>query len=116
MATMTSREFYTKVIEANVTEELTEYAQDAIKKLDTRNEKRSSKPSKKAEENAPIKESIRTYLAEHPKALATEIATALEITTSKASSLARQLVTEGVAISEDVKVKGKGSQKAYSLA
>ena len=112
---MTQREFFTAVVNANVSDELTTFANEAISKLDARNAKRAEKPSKKSIENEPIKASIATYLADGAH-LASEIATAVGFSTSKVSALCRQMVADGVLKSEDVKVKGKGTQKSYSLA
>ena len=48
--------------------------------------------------------------------IASEIAVALEISTQKTSALCRQLVENGTLNAEDVKVKGKGKVKGYTLA
>lgn len=112
---MTQREFLTAVIEKVEDEDLKTYAMEAIAKLDARNAKRASQPSKKAVENEPIKVSIREFL-EDGSHLASEIAKGLDLSVSKVSALCRQMVDSGVLKSEDVKVKGKGKQKSYSLA
>ena len=113
---MTNREFYTAIVNSNVSDELKAFATDAIAKLDARNAKRSSKPSKKSLENEPIKESISNLLVDGDARLASEIASSLELSVSKVSALCRQMVADGVLHVEDVKVKGKGTQKSYSLA
>ena len=120
MRDMTKREFLSAVAEGNVTDAVMEYAADEIVKLDTTNQKRREKPSKKTLENEPVKEAIFAVLGENAMT-ATDIAKAvteagLEISTQKASALARQLVDEGKAVASDVKIKGKGAQRAYSLA
>ena len=112
---MTNREFFNAVANADVSAELKEFAEQAIAKLDTRNEKRSSKPSKTAIENEPIKTAILELLAGGAK-VASEIGVALGISTNKASALARQLTLEGNLKVVDIKVKGKGTVKSYSLA
>ena len=112
---MTQREFFTAVIENVENEDLKTYATEAIAKLDARNAKRASQPSKKAVENEPIKASIREFL-EDGSHLASEIAKGLDLSVSKVSALCRQMVDNGILKSEDVKVKGKGKQKSYSLA
>ena len=112
---MTNREFFTAVIASVDNDELKAFATDAIAKLDARNAKRASKPSKKSLENEPIKASIREFLVDGSH-LASEIAKGLELSTSKVSALCRQMVADGVLTVEDVKVKGKGMQKSYSLA
>ena len=112
---MTNREFYTAVIASVDNDELKAFATDAIAKLDARNAKRASTPSKKSIENEPIKASIREFLADGSH-LASEIAKGLDLSVSKVSALCRQMVGDGLLTVEDVKVKGKGTQKSYSLA
>ena len=112
---MTNREFYTAVIASVDNDELKAFATDAIAKLDARNAKRASKPSKKSLENEPIKASIREFLVDGSH-LASEIAKGLDLSVSKVSALCRQMVGDGLLTVEDVKVKGKGMQKSYSLA
>jgi len=114
---MTQREFFTAIVNSDLNEELTTFASEAISKLDARNAKRASKPSKKSIENVPIRAHIVGFLEENEGShLASEIAKAVDISTQKASALCRQMVLEEVLTSTDVKVKGKGSQKSYSLA
>ena len=112
---MTNREFYTMVANGTLTEEVIAKANEEITKLDERNAKRASKPSKKSLENEPIKAKIVEFLAEGSH-LASEIASGCEISVQKASTLCGQLVKSGTLNSTDVKVKGKGTQKSYSLA
>ena len=108
---MTNREFYNAVINANINEEMTSFATDAIAKLDERNAKRASKESKTQIANKPIIEAISRVLTDEPM-LASKIAELCEISTQKASALVKKV--EGVQ-SVDVKVKGKGTQKGYFL-
>ena len=59
--TMTNREFYTAIVSANLNPDLIAHAEAALAKMDAANAKRKeapAKPSKKAEENAPIKAAI----------------------------------------------------------
>ena len=113
---MTNREFFTAISTAPVADEIKAFALDAIAKLDARNEKRSSKPSKTAIANEPIKASIVEYVTAHANAPASDIAVACEISTQKASALCVQMVKEGKLTSTEVKVPKKGKVKAYSLA
>lgn len=118
---MTNRDFYTKVIEADISAELTAHAEAEIAKLDKRNENRSSKPNKKQLENEPIKVEIMEYLAEHGAAVSATIAAALSteervISTNKAVALCNQLVKEEKLVAEDVKIPKVGLRKQYSLA
>lgn len=116
---MTNREFYTQVIEAGISAELTAHAEAEIAKLDKRNENRSSKPNKKQLENEPIKAEIMEFLAEHGGAVSAEIAAALStedrrISTNKVVALCGQLVKEEKLFVEDVKIPKVGVRKQYA--
>ena len=111
---MTKRDFYVFVSEGTINDEVIEKANELIEKLDAENEKRKNRVSKKALENEPIKDAIVAVLTSEPKT-ATVIGEEVEISTQKASALLRQLVEAGKANKVDVKVKGKGVQKGYTL-
>lgn len=53
-------------------------------------------------------------MTDEPKT-ATDVAAVLEVSVQKASGLLRRLVEEGKAVKVDVKIKGKGTQKGYTL-
>lgn len=113
---MTKREFLNAVIETVANEELQNFAKAEIEKMDARNAKRAGTPSKKALENEPIKEKIIGFLygKETPQ-IARKIAEELGFTTPKISALCGQLVKDDRLKVEDVKVKGRGKVKGYSL-
>lgn len=111
---MTRREFLEVVKSGEINDEVIAKADEMLEKLDAENEKRRNRVSKKALENEPIKERIVEVLGDEPKT-ATEIGAEVEISTQKASALLRQLVEAGKANKVDVKVKGKGTQKGYTL-
>lgn len=112
---MTTREFYTAIQNANVDDALKEFAATAIQKMDEKNKKRSSKPTKAQIENAPIKAAINEMLGSEPLT-ATQVAEKLDISVQKASNLLRNLATDGVAAAQEVRIKGKGKVKGYTLA
>ena len=112
---MTNREFLTAVSTNAVTEDVIAYAAAQLVKMDEANEKRKNKPSKTAEANAPILESITGILTAEPQT-ATDIAGLVGISTQKASALLRQLVASGAAVQSEVKVPKRGIVKAYALA
>lgn len=114
---MTYREFYTAVENGEHTDEMVAFAKTALAKLDERNAKRASKPSKTAVANEPLKASIVEWLAANEgKHIASEIGSALNLTTPKASSLCGQMVKAGTLNAEEVKVPKVGKRIAYSLA
>lgn len=117
MTEMTKREFFEAVIANVENEDLVLFAEKEIEKMNERNAKRKNTPSKTAIANEPIKAHIVEFLTNNEGShIASEIANAVEISTQKASALCRQLVEVGTLVVEEVKVKGKGKVKAYSLA
>ena len=111
MTNMTKREFYEAVMALeNVDAELVLFAENEINKMNERNAKRKSTPSKTAVANEPIKAQIVEILTETPQS-ASEIAEKVGISTQKCSALLRQI--EGLTVTE-IKVKGKGKVKGYA--
>ena len=111
---MTTREFLNTVIEANLSEEMTNQAKAMVAALDKRNAKRAATPSKTAVANEPIKADIVATLNSEPKTAA-EVGATLNLTTMKASALLQQLAKSGKVAVHDVKVKGKGTCKGYTI-
>ena len=113
---MTKREFLQAVINTVANDELRDFAEKEIQKMDDRNAKRAATPTKRAKENEPIKAQIVEFLKnkENPQ-IAKNIAEELGLTTQKTSALCVQLVKGGVLKDEDVKIKGKGKVKGYTL-
>lgn len=113
---MTRREVYNAVLGDNISEEVLNWFRTELSKMDTANEKRKTQPSKKDKENQPIKESIFSLLTEKGGMVASAIGEALEISTSKASALCRQMVEEGRLSVAEVKSpkKGGGKVKQYT--
>lgn len=109
---MTNREFYTAIVNGEVTDEVKAFATEAIEKLNARNAKRASTPTKTQKENEPIIKAIAEILTHEPM-LASEIAEKCGIKVQKASALVKKV--EGVSVT-DVKVKGKGTLKGYFFA
>ena len=116
---ITSREFFTAVIEGKINDEIKEFAQLQIEKLDSKNAKRKTTDSKTQKENKAIKETLFATMEKDKVYTASEVA-GMEIdgitSTQKASALLRQMVETGTLTSEEVKVKGKGKVKGYRLA
>ena len=112
---MTNREFLTAIASnETLSAELVEHATAALAKMDAANEARKNKPSKKAQENAPIMEQIVNEVLTSEAQTASVIAEAVGISIQKASALLRALVAEGRAEVTEVKLPKKGTQKAYS--
>ena len=112
---MTNRDFLIAVSACeHCSDEVREHAKAAIAKMDATNEARKNKPSKKAEENAPIMNQIATEILTVEAQTASAVAEAAGISVQKASALLRQLVADGKATVTEVKVPKRGVQKAYS--
>lgn len=86
---MTMRELLNAVIANEITDAVIEKATAELKKLDERNEKRTSKPSKTAEANVPLIAKLEEYLEGKEPMIASDIAAALEMTPNKVASLAK---------------------------
>lgn len=116
---ITMRQYHEAVISGNITDAIIAKAHVEITKLDAVNAKRAEKAAEKAKENDPIKNAIYNLLVEKGAMVASAIGAALttpenEVTTSKASSMCRQMVEERRLTVEDIKVKGKGKVKQYT--
>jgi hypothetical protein len=113
---MTEREFLTKVMAMNgVAKDVADYAAEGIAKLDARNDKRKNTQTKSQKENEQYKTQICDLLAANGAMVASEIGTAMGVATQKASALCGLLVKDGKVTVADVKVKGKGTVKQYTL-
>ena len=117
---MTNREFYNAIANAeNLSDELKEFATNAIAKMDETNEKRKNKTSPKEQEKqaemAVLREAIYGKLTNDPQTEA-DLASAVGVTGAKARAQLRKLVDEGKAIKVDISVPKKGKCKGYLLA
>ena len=111
---MTSREFFTAILNSNLPDELKSHAQAELQKMDERNSKRSTTMTPTQKENMALKEKILAALTTEGK-VASALAEELSLSVQKVSSLCRQLVEDGKAVVEDVKVPKKGMQKSYKV-
>ena len=123
---MTNREFFVSVSKGIVGEAEVAHALEQIAKLDATNAKRAEQQSAKSKANEPLKLSIAFLLTEKGGMTSPEIAEALkaqgvvdaegkEISTSKASSMCRQMVEEGRLTVTEIKVPKKGKLKQYAV-
>lgn len=123
---MTNREFFVNVSKNIVGEAEVAHALEQIAKLDATNAKRAEQQSAKSKANEPLKVAIVTLLTEKGGMTSPDIADALnkqgvttadgeEISTSKASSMCRQMVEDGRLTVTEIKVPKKGKLKQYSV-
>lgn len=113
---MTRREVYNAVLNGNTSEKVLNWFRTELSKMDIANEKRKTQPSKKEQENQPIKDGIFALLCERGSMVASAIGEAMNISTSKASALCRQMVEDGKLSVAEVKSakKGGGKVKQYT--
>ena len=117
---MTMRKYHEAVLAIpGCPADVAEKAKAEIAKLDATNAKRAEKQTAKSKENEPLKVAIFEYLLANGTKTSPEIAQALstaenEVSTSKASSMCRQMVEEGRLSVSEVKVPKKGKLKAYT--
>lgn len=113
---MTSREFYLSIINSNFSDEVKEFAKDALNALDAKNEKRrSSSKAKRDEKNAPIQEEILSVLAAEPKT-ASMIAEELndKYSVQKIANLLKGMVERKEVKTVAVKIAKRGLVTAYT--
>ena len=114
MATMTEREFLTAILAIDgIAPDLADHASASIAKLDAKNAKRKTTETKEQKENKELMSRILTLLADGAM-IAKDLASALEVSTSKVSALCTKLKAEGLITSVEVK-NGKSKCQQYSL-
>ena len=118
---MTNREFYEAITASTLSDEIKEFAANAIVKLDATNAKRRDKNAEKADHNAPLVDKFVALLNDKPQT-ATDLlpkfdgmarADGKAFNIQFVSRLGMKAVEAGKAEKVDVKVKGKGTQKGY---
>ena len=113
---MTIREFYNEVINANVSEDMTNKATELLAALDARNEKRKSTESKEKREAADRRNAVLEFLKTHEGAFTRDqIAFEVDMDPAKVSGACTALVKDGLVIRSEVKVE-KSRKVAYSIA
>jgi hypothetical protein len=115
---MTMRKYHEAVLAIpGCPADVAEKAKAEIAKLDATNVKRTEKAKAKQVEYEPLKTAIYHFLLVNGMKTTAEIAAGVEVlggSSPKASAMCRQMVEEGRLTSHEVKVKGKGAQKAYT--
>lgn len=102
---MTNRDFFKAVINANINDDLTAFAQSAIEKLDKKNSDRKTKLSPNQKANEDIKTEILNLLATAPQSAKT-IVDNIGYNTQKISALVKQLVDNGLVKVDKAKFAG----------
>lgn len=113
---VTRRAVYTTIQKCDIPDWVRTWVEGELTKMDAANANRQSKPSKKEQENQPIKDGIFALLTERGPMVASVIGETMNISTSKASALCRQMVEDGQLSVAEVKSakKGGGKVKQYT--
>lgn len=116
---MTLREFYEAIIaQEEITDEMVAIAVKKIEQMDRKNEyarnHKKSGNSKKAKENAEVKDKIAEVMADGQERKAKDIAEVLGLSQQKVSALARQMVEDGMLVAKEERVKGGRLVKVYT--
>ena len=111
---MTSREYFQTVLNAHISAEMDELSVKMIERLDAKNAKRKTTPSKEQIAAAERREAVRAFLMEQDEPVTRDtIAEALNIKVGEASAAANAL---GDSVTKS-KIKVDGVTKvAYSIA
>ena len=121
---MTKREFFVKVSEGEMTEEMQAMAAEFLAKMDAQLEARKGKLSKKEQAKRDANAALATRVAK--EVLGAEAKTASDVAAEltemlgeegkvqKASVLCRKAVELELAVQTDVKIPKKGTCKAYT--
>ena len=113
---MTNREFFEAVQNGTINADVQAHATAEIEKMNARNEKRATTPSKTAVANEPIKAQILTFLTgKNEEILTSVICEAVGISTAKASALLMQLLEDGKIAGEQVKVPKIGKRMVWKI-
>lgn len=119
---MTRRERLEAVIAQNITDELIEECKEELKKLDARNAKRAEQVTPHQKENMVIADAIISILSEREPQQIDPLTDAVmsetgftELQRQRVQGVCINLIKEGRLRSEDVKVKGKGKRKVYTI-
>ena len=113
----TKRDIYNAIIAGTISaDELKAFATAEIEKLDAANAKRREKNIAKREELKPLMEQILDVLADGSTKFCSEIASAIEVSPQKATSVLKVMVEEKMVVKGEAKAPKKGIQKTYTKA
>jgi DNA-binding transcriptional regulator GbsR (MarR family) len=113
---MTIREFYNAVLNANVSDEITEKATELIAQLDARNEKAKARPRKADPAVAERKNVLAHFVDENEgEFIADEIAEATGLTPAQIASGLRAFVAAGTVTKGTRKIDSKHSKVVYKI-
>lgn len=110
----TQRNFLMDVINGNITEQVTAYAEERLAKLDEKNEKRKAETSANQLKNIQLGEDIITFITENGAQTTSEIARQFGVSTQKIAPITNTLAKEGK-LTETTKTVDKKKYKAFTV-
>ena len=110
---MTTRDFYTTIINADLTAILEDEMAKSVKEHAEAGLRNA--PSKKELENLPLMEQVVNEVLSFEPMTASDIGAAIGVNHNKATHIVKMAVTRGLAGVKDIKVPKKGMQKGYFL-
>lgn len=114
---MTIREFYNAVINANVSDEITEKATELVAQLDARNEKAKARPRKADPAVTARKDAVTEFVATNEgEFTADEIAETLNMTSAQVASAMRVHIAGGAVTKGSRKIDSKHSKVTYVIS
>lgn len=117
MTEMTMKTFMTAVLNTKgITPEMETFAKAEIAKIEGKNAKRRATPTAAQKANAEMLTAFLAVLSETETITASTAAVRMGVTVQKASALLQSGVKSGALTVSEVKVKGKGTVKAYTKA
>ena len=117
---LTFRGFYEAVVDGNVSDEVKEFAQTQIEKLNARNEARKNKETPAAKAKAEADEALRQRIIEATEVGVNYTAKAIaevlgdDVKFQKVASVIKPLVENGTFVKGETKIKGKGKVNCYT--
>lgn len=113
---MTQRDFFTAVIAANLSEEMTAFAKGRIKHLDDINSKRTEKGTPKQRANAEVQANIIATIDKGVPFTGKQVAEKYGLTPPVATAICGKIVKAGYAtVTKERVEKGKGKVNVYTF-
>ena len=114
---MTTREYFQAVLDAHISDSMDEASRILIQKLDDKNAKRKTTPTKEQREAADRVDSVRSFFQTNPHEVCTRdaIAAQLNITPGQVTAACKVLLARGVITKSEAKID-KTKRVVYSLA
>lgn len=104
--TMTTREYFQAVLDAHISDSMDEASRILIQKLDEKNAKRKTTPTKEQKEASARRGLVLGFFQEHPNEVLTRdaIAEAVSVTPAQVTAACKVLLAEGSITKSEAKI------------